>query len=303
MARLEDWSHGRRPTAEEEEAEAAARKKPLCEMAKNIDIEAFMGRWYVAAGIPTYFEKGMMNSIEDYRWDPVNQRVEVFFRMQSAPGAKPTVLRQRATIANTDTNTRWSISPKVGLYLPLNLAYLVIDCAEDYSTCVIGVPDRSYLWIMARSPEVDEGTLQHLVNKSVRCGYDASKIVRVAHDYGTAGVPDFAFNDKAVGLMDQKLREALEDAAFESAVARVDAGLYSFGPVTAMVEFSPEGEVVAVREDGTAEPIYEFIRKVSEEIRRAADAPATMSSPLGSIPEATPKMGNEQDFPASVLGA
>merc|ERR1712186_24594 len=101
-----------------------------------------------------------MNSIEDYYWDPVKKRIQVVFRMQSAVDSTPTFVLQRATISNKETNTRWSLCPKLGVYLPLGIAYLVIDCAEDYSTCIIGVPDRSYLWIMARTPDIDEGVLQ-----------------------------------------------------------------------------------------------------------------------------------------------
>ena len=40
-----------------------------------------------------------------------------------------------------------------------------------------------------------ESALQALIEKSVRCGYDASKIVKVAHDY-SAGLPEFSFKDK-----------------------------------------------------------------------------------------------------------
>jgi lipocalin len=195
MDNLAIWSNAATrppPLTEEEAAEAEARKHPLIEMSRPIDLEKFMGRWYVVAGIPSYFEKGQMNSIEDYHFNEKKQRVEIAFRMQSSPTAKPTKVLQRGTVSNKATKTRWSLSPKFGVYLPLGLAYLVIECAEDYSACIVGVPDRAYLWIMARSPTIDESTLQGLVDKSVRCGYDASKIVRIAHDY-TSGVPEFAF--------------------------------------------------------------------------------------------------------------
>lgn len=37
------------------------------------------------------------------------------------------------------------------MFLPVSLTYLVVDCnTVDYSTTIIGVPDRSYVWIMAR---------------------------------------------------------------------------------------------------------------------------------------------------------
>jgi lipocalin len=54
-------------------------------------------------------------------------------------------------VKNPPLNTHWAIDPKVlGVYLPLHLSYLVLHVASDNSFCVVGVPDRSYLWVMTR---------------------------------------------------------------------------------------------------------------------------------------------------------
>lgn len=88
---------------------------------------------------------------------------------------------------------------------------------------------------------------------------------------------------EAVAVMEQKLREALDSAAFECPVTRVDTGIYSFGPsVTTMVDLTPEGEVVALRTNGSFERIDEFIRKVAEEHRRQPEASAPYVDGLSS---------------------
>ena len=58
MTNLEAWANGRR-------VEAEAAERPLCEASEPVDISSFMGRWYVIAAIPTLFDRGAMNSIED----------------------------------------------------------------------------------------------------------------------------------------------------------------------------------------------------------------------------------------------
>lgn len=70
MQRLDDWSHGRR-AAEADEAAALALRRPLAEMSAPIEVARFMGRWFVVAQIPTPFDRGAKNSVEDYAWNDV----------------------------------------------------------------------------------------------------------------------------------------------------------------------------------------------------------------------------------------
>lgn len=77
-------------------------------------------------------------------------------------------VQMRGTIVNEPINTHWKVDPKViGVTLPLHMDNLVLDVSNiydellDMSTmlspqckgtyAIIGVPDRSYLWIMTRS--------------------------------------------------------------------------------------------------------------------------------------------------------
>jgi apolipoprotein D and lipocalin family protein len=143
MANLDNWANGNRGQA--------PLGSPLAAMARPIDIQRFMGRWYVVANIPTVFDKGTINNTEDYVWNEKKQCVDVEFRYQKSQTDKTEVVKQRCTIANA-FKTEWSLSPKLGVfYLPLGIPYLILECTEDYSQCIVGVPDRSYLWIMTRT--------------------------------------------------------------------------------------------------------------------------------------------------------
>ena len=132
-----------------------------------------------------------MNSTEEYRWDAAKKRIDVSFRMQTAFGGPVKEIPQRATIVNgqpTDTapggiNTRWSLTPSIGgVYVPFSLPYLIIDCAADYTTTIVGTPNRSILYVMTRTPSPTEETLSALLTTCERAGYDMSKVERVAHD-------------------------------------------------------------------------------------------------------------------------
>lgn len=177
MRLLDAWSSGRRVTT-------APASQPLQAMTRSIDLASFMGRWYVIFNIPTYFDKGSMNNVEDYTLDPSGV-VYVNFSYQKDASTAPSVLQQRASVAN-ESCTEWRISPKVGFFLPLNLAYLILDCANDYSTCIIGVPDRQYVWAMARTPTVEAAVMSDMIDKIQVFGYNVSQLIEVPQVWPSA---------------------------------------------------------------------------------------------------------------------
>lgn len=179
---LEQWARGDRPSMPSaHEALSADTEIPLRELPRPIRIEDFMGKWYVQCGKFTTFEHGSRNGTEHYRW--TGDKVEVAYRYTDAKG-KPGELLQRAKIVNTETNTHWAISPKLGpFYVPLGISYLVLHCAEDYSYTVIGVPNRSYLWVMSRTGQMDPRDLEVCLACAKQCGYDLDGLEYIEHDH------------------------------------------------------------------------------------------------------------------------
>jgi len=152
MRNLQIWSNAsQRPSAEEIAIEVA-KKLPLTAMNTPVDINGFMGDWYVLANIPTYPEIGAANGIEHYDFHPDAKGGLIKVKFTFVPkGAKSiSEAQMRATISNAPINTQWALDPKIfGIRLPLGLTYQILDLTEQYT--IIGVPDRSYLWIMTRN--------------------------------------------------------------------------------------------------------------------------------------------------------
>jgi apolipoprotein D and lipocalin family protein len=144
---------------------------------ERIDIPRYMGRWYVIANIPTFIEKGAHNAVELYAWNAEKDRIDIDFRFNKGSfDGKLKIYPQKAWIHDTRTNAEWRIQP----VWPLKFAYLVLDLGEDYEYTVIGVPNRKYIWIMAREPEMDGALYSALVEKArTQWGYDAGAIQKV----------------------------------------------------------------------------------------------------------------------------
>lgn len=149
---------------------------PPLKTVEAVDIPRFMGKWYVIASIPTFLEKGAHNAIEVYTWNEKHQRIDVdfTFNKNSFDGEKKH-LPQKAFIYNQKTKAEWRIQ----LFWPLKFPYLVIDLAQDYSYTIISVPDRDYVWIMARTPKMDESLYQKLLTQLKAQHFETSLIQKV----------------------------------------------------------------------------------------------------------------------------
>ncbi len=142
-----------------------------------VDLNRFMGDWYVIANIPTWLEKGAHNALEQYYWNEDGYIDVTFSFNKDSFSGKKKRLTQKAFIYNSTTNAEWRIQP----FWPLKLPYLVIDLDEDYQYTVIGYPSRKFLWIMSRSKNLDKETLRIIYDNLEAQGYDASMIQKVPH--------------------------------------------------------------------------------------------------------------------------
>lgn len=149
---------------------------PPLKTVDKVDVNRFMGRWYVIANIPTFIEKNAHNAIETYTFNQAKSRIDVDFRFyKNSFNGELKSYPQKAFIHNYKTNAEWRIQP----IWPLKFAYLIIDLAPDYSYTVVAVPDRDYLWIMARGPQMKEEQLQKIKQRLEIQQFDISKIKRV----------------------------------------------------------------------------------------------------------------------------
>jgi dehydrogenase/reductase SDR family member 12 len=167
---------------------------PLEGMKRPMDIQRFMGRWFVQAHIPTYFDQNTVNNIENYVWDEERQIIRISFSYSNPEvvngatvAGPPKVIEQKGKILNAES-TEWSLAVKFVFYWSLSAKYLIIglneedENATDYQSCLVGLPDRSGLWFMTRTTTPASEELYTLYrDKAESLGYDVSKIVRVPY--------------------------------------------------------------------------------------------------------------------------
>lgn len=142
-----------------------------------VDIQRFMGDWYVIANIPTVFEKGAHNPVESYRLNNNGTIATSFtFNADSFDGEKK-IHQQTGFVKNKQTNATWGMQ----IIWPIKADYRVVYLDPDYQFTVIGRKARDYVWVMSRSLDFSEDRYNELIDFVISLGYEADKIVRAPH--------------------------------------------------------------------------------------------------------------------------
>lgn len=137
----------------------------------QVDVERYMGRWYEIARYPAPFQRGCVDVTADYALRD-DGRVDVLNTCREKDGSVRSTIQGVARVVDSATNAKLSVSFG-GLF---EGAYWVIGLDEDYQWAVVGEPSRSFLWILSRTPELDDATLQMILATLPDLGYDPQRL-------------------------------------------------------------------------------------------------------------------------------
>ena len=144
-----------------------------------VDIERFMGDWYVISNIPTFIEKRATNAIENSRLNNKREIETTFSFHQDSPQGDKKIYKPKGFIKNKKTNAEW----RMQFLWPFKMPFMIIDLDENYNYTVIGVPNRKYVWIMSRRPSLDSSIYNTIIDKLKDVGYDVKQIKKVTQKW------------------------------------------------------------------------------------------------------------------------
>ncbi len=158
---------------------ACASKEPEMKTVDSVDLDQFMGRWYVIANIPTFLEKGAHNAIETYTLNDDGTIATRFTFNKGGFDGKKKEYNPKAFVTDTESNALWGMR----FVWPIKADYRIVYVDDDYTQTVIARQKRDFVWIMARAPSISDQDYDKLIALVVDLGYDASKIVRVPQSW------------------------------------------------------------------------------------------------------------------------
>jgi lipocalin len=151
---------------------ATMSKKPELKTVENVNIQKYLGTWYEIATIPAWFEKDLVGVTATYSLRPDGKIKVLNQGHKKTLGGPLDQAEGRAWIADGKDAAKL----KVSFFLWFAGDYWILELDPDYRFVVVGDPTRKYLWILSRSPKMDDGLYHELLRRIIAHGYDTSLI-------------------------------------------------------------------------------------------------------------------------------
>jgi len=150
------------------------RQKEL-EVVQSVDLTRYVGRWYEISRLPNKFQKKCADTVTANYTMRANGKIEVINRCRKASGEYSTA-KGMAKIVDKKTNAKL----KVTFFWPFYGDYWILDLGPNYEYAVVGEPSRKYLWVLSRSPRMDEALYQLLLQKMAAKGFNTDRMIRTS---------------------------------------------------------------------------------------------------------------------------
>ena len=145
---------------------------------EKFQLERYLGKWYEIARLDHSFERGLSQVSAEYSLN-TDGSVKVINRGFSAKDKKWKEAVGKAYFVKRSDQGFLKVSffgPFYGSYIILGLDH------KNYSHALVCGPNRSYLWILARSPRISDEVKNALVSKAASLGFQTESLIYPRHD-------------------------------------------------------------------------------------------------------------------------
>ncbi|MDD2366666.1 MAG: lipocalin family protein [Desulfuromonadaceae bacterium] len=151
----------------------AASATPVLQTAAKVDIARYMGLWHEIARLEHRFQKNCVGSMAKYTLRSDGE-IDVVNSCINENNGKRTEAKGVAWSVDPVDNSRL----KVSFFWPFRGDYWIVELGEKYDYAVVGSPNRKYLWILSREPEMSESLYDVIVSRLRSQGFPVDALVR-----------------------------------------------------------------------------------------------------------------------------
>ena len=150
----------------------------------SVDLQRYAGAWYEIARLPNKFQQDCAGNVTATYILLEDGRIKVVNRCQKKDGDSSVAEGIARRAASEGAKLKVRFAPSFLSFLPFVWGnYWILDLAPDYSYAVIGEPNREYLWVLARTPKLEEKTLDGILERVKKQGYDLASLIHTKQSF------------------------------------------------------------------------------------------------------------------------
>lgn len=150
---------------------SAERQDPL-DTVPYVDLQKYMGTWYEIASFPNWFQQDCTGTTANYSLNSDHTVTVINKCFKSNLTGKEITANGTAYVPDPTTNSKL----KVSFFGPFYGDYWIIELGANYDYAVVGHPNRKYLWILSRIPQMDIGLYNQIVNRLKIKKFDVTRL-------------------------------------------------------------------------------------------------------------------------------
>lgn len=137
-----------------------------------VDLQKYSGKWYEIASYPQAFQQGCHCTSAEYTATDKGFIVVENRCNKDSLNGKQSYIKGKAFVVKNSGNAKL----KVQFFWPFRGQYWIIDLADDYSYAVVSHPNKKYLWILSRTPTMEEVTYSQILDRLAKKQLDLTKL-------------------------------------------------------------------------------------------------------------------------------
>jgi len=144
------------------------------EVVTHVELQKYLGKWFEIAHLPAKFQEGCNETTATYT---LLNNGTISVLNECKRNGKIKIARGKAKVVDKTTNAKL----KVTFFWPFYGDYWIIKLDNNYEYAVVGTPNRKYLWILNRTPQMDDTLFSQLVEFAKSKDFDVDLLIKTMH--------------------------------------------------------------------------------------------------------------------------
>ena len=156
----------------------------------SVDLNEYAGTWYEIGRLPMYFQRKCAGDVTaNYTQKTDGSGMVVTNKCVSEDGSGITAEGLAKPVDENGSKLKVTFLPKWIRWIPVGRAdYWVLARDADYKTALVGTPDKKYLWLLARSPNISQETYTKYRQVAQQQGYDLKEFTLTSQSNQTVNL-------------------------------------------------------------------------------------------------------------------